>query len=223
VKNSSGDAKKFAAAVKKVQEGADLPLILMSDKVANLKEALKVCGDSNPLLYAATKDNVEEMVALAKESHCPLAVAAAPTEGLEALAALVEKVVAAGVKDIVLDPGARQLNHTFSHLILIRRAALKQKFRPLGYPVITFPSEETEDDFLEAAFAGIYVMKYAGIIILRSLEPWKALPLFVLRQNIYTDPQRPMQVEQKIYSVGNPDEKSPVLITTNFSLTYFVV
>jgi acetyl-CoA decarbonylase/synthase complex subunit gamma len=221
VKNSSGDAVKFADAVKKVKDGIDFPLILISDSAEAIKAALEISKDDKPLIYAANKDNFEVMAELAKEYNAPLAVKGSGS--LEELAQLVEKITALGVKDIVLDSGARVLNETLRDLVYIRRSALKQKFRPLGYPTITFPCEEVEDDYLEAAFAGIYIMKYGGIVVLSSLEPWKVLPLAVLRQNIYTDPQQPMQVDEKIYPINNPDENSPVLITTNFSLTYFIV
>lgn len=221
VKNSSGDAGKFADAVKKVKDGIDFPLILISDSAEAIKTALEILKDDKPLIYAANKDNFEVMAGLAKEYNTPLAVKGSGS--LEELAQLVEKITALGVKDIVLDSGTRALNETLRDLVHIRRSALKQKFRPLGYPTITFPCEEVGDDYLEAAFAGIYIMKYGGIVVLSSLEPWKVLPLTVLRQNIYTDPQQPMQVDEKIYPINNPDENSPVLITTNFSLTYFIV
>ncbi|MFZ3063274.1 MAG: acetyl-CoA decarbonylase/synthase complex subunit gamma, partial [Actinomycetota bacterium] len=126
-------------------------------------------------------------------------------------------------KDLVLDPGTRNVKDTLQNLVFMRRSALLKKVRALGYPTVVFPGEETEDETMEAIAAGIYTMKYGSIIVLRDLAPHKAFPLFVLRQNIYTDPQRPMQVKQGVYSIGQPKDTSPVLITTNFSLTYFIV
>jgi len=128
-----------------------------------------------------------------------------------------------GIKDLVLDPGSRTLKETHQNLVYIRRASLKKKLRPYGYPIITFPAEETTDDMMETVHAAVYTIKYGGIVVLRDLSPEKAYALYVLRQNIYTDPQRPMQVEQGFYPINGADENSPVLITTNFSLTYFIV
>ena len=107
------------------------------------------------------------------------------------------------------------------HYTMIRRAAVKKSFKPFGYPVITFANRD--DSMMEALVAGIGVMKYASIIVLNSIEKWKMLSLLTLRQNIYTDPQVPMQVAQNIYKIGEATDKSPVIVTTNFSLTYFIV
>ncbi len=217
---AGSDSSRFAEVVKKVGELTDLPLMLISEDAEIISGAIEPVAEKRPLICGANKDNYEVMANLAKEKSCPLVVT--ETAGLDALAELTEKVDALGIKDIVLDPHGDAGADTLKKLTFIRRAALKQKFRPLGYPVITWPSDE-EDEMLETVMAAVHVVKYGGIIILKSLEPWKALPLMVLRQNIYTDPQRPLTVEQGIYEIGNPDENSPVLITTNFSLTYFIV
>lgn len=218
---SNSDGERFAQVSEKVSKSTDFPLILISKNPEVMKKALNLVSDGKPLLYAANKDNYEVMAGLAKENNCPLVVS--DLNNLEALTELTEKIAALGVKEIVLDPGSESANQVLKDLVFIRRAALKKKFRPLGYPVITFPCRMTDDEYLEALFGGVHVMKYAGIIIFNSLDAWKMLPLLVLRQNIYTDPQRPMQVEEGIYEIGNPTENSPVLITTNFSLTYFIV
>lgn len=217
---AGSDSSRFAEVTKIVSEKSDLPLMLISEDAEAIKAAIEPIADKRPLICGANKDNYEAMANLAKEKSCPLVVS--ETGGLTALADLTEKVAALGIKDIVLDPHADAGADTLKNLTFIRRAALKQKFRPLGYPVVTWPSDE-EDDMLESIMAAVHVAKYSGIIILKSLEAWKALPLLVLRQNIYTDPQRPLTVEQGIYEIGSPDENSPVFITTNFSLTYFIV
>jgi acetyl-CoA decarbonylase/synthase complex subunit gamma len=217
---ADSDASRFAEVVQKVSSMTDLPLMLISDDVEAMKQAIGPVADKRPLICGANKDNYEAMAGLAKEKTCPLVVS--EPAGLPALAELTEKVAALGIKDIVLDPHADAGADTLKNLTFIRRAALKQRFRPLGYPVVTWPSDE-EDDMLETVMAAVHVAKYGGIIILKSLEPWKALPLLVLSQNIYTDPQRPLTVEQGVYEIGSPDENSPVMITTNFSLTYFIV
>jgi acetyl-CoA decarbonylase/synthase complex subunit gamma len=220
VRNESGDAGKFEALVKKVMGETDAALILMSDNADALKAALQVAAQRTPLIYAATDGNAEAMVALAKEYKCPLAAKAA---NLESLTLLTDKISAAGVKDIVLDGGARTVRGAFEEQIFVRRAALVQKNRSLGFSTIAFPCEMTKDPMKEALIAAALIAKYAGIIVLSDFQGESLFPLLVARLNIYTDPQRPMMMQQGIYPIGNPNEDSPVLITTNFALTYFIV
>jgi len=219
-KNESGDAGKFGALVKKLVDETDAALILMSDSADALKAALQVSAQRTPLIYAATDGNADAMVALAKEFKCPLTAKAA---NLESLALLTDKISAAGVKDIVMDGGARTVRGVFEEQVFARRAALVQKNRSLGFSTITFPCEMTKDPMKEALIAATLIAKYAGIIVLSDFQGESLFPLLVARLNIYTDPQRPMMMQQGIYPVGNPNENSPVLITTNFALTYFIV
>jgi acetyl-CoA decarbonylase/synthase complex subunit gamma len=158
------------------------------------------------------------MAKIAKEKKASLAVAA---EGLDALSALSEKVKGMGVDDLVLDSGARKAKDMIEHYTIMRRAAIKKNVKSVGYPVITFAGRE--NSLAEAMVAAVGTMKYASIIVLNNVEKWKMLALLSLRQNIYTDPQVPMQVAQNIYKVGDAKENSPLLITTNFSLSYFIV
>ena len=220
IKNESGDPGKFEALVKQVKSETDAALILISSKVDALTSGVKVCADRVPLIYAATSDNSDALANLAKENKCPLAVKA---ETPEALVALSDKLTAAGLKDLVLDSGSRTLRKAFEDQIFIRRAALTQKNRSLGFPTITFPCEMTKDPLKEALIAATFISKYAAIIVLSDFQGESLFPLLVERLNIYTDPQRPMMMQQGIYPIGNPTEDSPVLITTNFSLTYFIV
>lgn len=219
VDNESGNSGKFESAVKQIiQDAPNIPLILKSQSPSNIETAIKYCSDKRPLIYTATNDNYEVMAKIARDNNAVLCVYA---EGTEALSSLAEKVKSAGMDDIILDSGARKAKDMLEHYTQIRRAAIKKSFKPLGYPVISFA--EREDPMHEIALASIGVTKYASIIVLSSIEKWKMLALLTQRQNIYTDPQVPMQVEQKIYKVGEPTQKSPLLITTNFSLTYFIV
>ncbi len=220
VKNETGDSERFVALIKKVKTETDAALILMSDKAEVLTEGVKASADRVSLIYAATNGNVEALANLAKEHKCPLAIKA---DNLETLSNLSDKLTAAGVKDLVLDPGSRTLRKAFEDQIFIRRAALLQKNRSLGFPTITFPCEMTKDPMKETLIAATFIAKYAGIIVLSDLQGESLFPLLVERLNIYTDPQRPMMMQQGIYPIGNPTEDSPVLVTTNFSLTYFVV
>jgi len=221
VKGESGDPARFEALVKKVKGQLDgKGVVLMSEDPKVLGPAAKVLADCKPLLYAATKENSEAMAQLAKEVSAPLAVKA---DSLDGLIELTTKLTAAGLKDLVLDSGARTPKKALEDQIVIRRAALVKKIRPLGFPTITFPCEMTDDPMKEAVLASMFVAKYGGIVVLSGLEGHNLFPLLVERMNIYTDPQRPMATSEGIYEIGGPNENSPVLITSNFSLTYFIV
>lgn len=218
IKASSGSAEKFGAAVDKVAANTQLPLVLMADDAAVLRPALEKVKDRKPLIYAADAGNYQALAGLATEMGLPLAVKGAT---LEELADVSDKVAAAGVKDIVLAPSSGDPVESLKDLVQIRRSALKQKFKPFGYPAITFPDGGDADT--ELAVAGIHLMKYGGLIMLNELDPARIMPLVVLGQNIYTDPQKPMQMSEGIYPIGDPKEDSPLMVTTNFSLTYFIV
>jgi acetyl-CoA decarbonylase/synthase complex subunit gamma len=218
IRSKSDDPAKFSSAVSAVKGKTSVPLVLVSQNPAVIEEGLKVCGSDRPLIHAATKDNFEKMAELAKANNCPLAVL--EDSGLEELAELSKKVKEAGVEDIVLDLGKKPLGKLFQEITLIRRLAIKKLFRPLGYPVIMFAEGEGASEGLEAA---IGTLKYASIVVMKEADRAIMYPLLTLRQNIYTDPQKPIQVKPGIYELNGPAEDSPVLITTNFSLTYFTV
>lgn len=221
VKDTQGDEGAFTGLVRKVLDGAqDAALVLMSDSAANLSAAAKLCGDRKPLLYGATQANSKELSAAAKELGLPLAVKGTH---LDDAVALSEALVADGHKDLVIDSGARTLRAAFEDNIVARRSAIKKKYKPLGFPVIAFPCEMTDDPLLEAMVASVLIAKYAGIVILSDLQGDILFPLLLERLNIFTDPQRPMVVQEDIYNISGPGDNSPVLITCNFSLTYFIV
>jgi acetyl-CoA decarbonylase/synthase complex subunit gamma len=216
----SGEKAKFEALVKKVCEGADLPLVLMSEDVEVLLSAAKMCGDRKPLLYAVTKDNIDKIIAGIKGSPTPVVVKGS---SVEELIPLTTKLKEAGLDEVVLDPIAKNMQEAIRDQTLIRRAALKQNFRPLGYPTIGFPCFIGKDEVRQILLATMFVIKYPGIIVLSDFDRHSLLPLLVQRLNIYTDPRIPMSVEQKIYEIGEPSDQSPVLITSNWALTYFIV
>jgi len=220
IKSESGDAGKFANLVDKVTKNSDASIILMSDNADILAAGVKACADRKPLIYAASKDNLDSVASLAKDNSCPLAVRAS---GLEELAELTEELNKAGINDIVVDSGSRGIRQAFEDQVIIRNAALAKKFKPLGFPTIVLPCEMTDDPMKEAVIASVFIAKYGGIIVLSDFQGESLFPLLVERLNIYTDPQRPLATTQGIYEIGNPDENSPVLVTTNFSLTYFIV
>lgn len=216
----AGDAAKFTALAKKVAE-AGATVILMSDNVDALKDAAGALKDSKPLIYAATAANADAVGAIAKEVDCPVVAKGDGT--LESVIALTEKLTGMGLKDIVIDTGSRDLKKVFQEQIVIRRAALKDRFRPLGFPTIVMANEIGADLMEETLVAATAVSKYGGVIVMSDVQPHSIFPLLLDRLNIYTDPQRPMTAEQGIYPIGNPDANSPVLVTCNFSLTFFIV
>jgi acetyl-CoA decarbonylase/synthase, CODH/ACS complex subunit gamma len=220
IENASGDAAAFGARVKQAAQ-AGLPIILISEDPAAIEEGLKAAGGIKPLIYGATDENWEAMAALAKQYGAALAVRTG--DGLEGLAALTAKIQGAGVEDMVLDPGADGWAKSLKDQTTLRRLALKKNYRPLGYPTIVFPGQSAEDEVEEALLAAQAVAKYAGFIVLDTFDPASLYPLLALRQNIYTDPQKPIQVSPGLYEIGSPGPDSPLLVTTNFSLTYFSV
>jgi len=220
LKDVNGDAATFAVIAKKIAEESEFGLVLMSEKPDVIKAALEGCAFKKPLIYAATNDNVEDMGNLAKESGLPLAIKA---DNMDDLIALSDKLTGMGLKDLVLDSGAREMKALFQDQVVIRRAPLKAANKSLGFPTITFPCEMADNLAMETLIASMLIAKYAGIVVLSDFEGESLFPLLLERLNIYTDPQRPMTVTEGIYEIGSPDENSPVLITTNFSLTYFIV
>jgi acetyl-CoA decarbonylase/synthase complex subunit gamma len=219
IRNDSGQPEKFASVAGKVKEQSDCAIILMSNNVEALSAALKVCADRKPLIYAATKDNAEKVGSLAKENACPVAVKG---NGLEEVSLLTEQLGQMGLKDIVIDSGARSLKKAFEDQVFIRRGALS-KIRSLGYPTIMLPCEMSDDLMKEALITSMFVAKYAAILVMSDFQGHNLFPLLVERLNIYTDPQKPLATKEGIYEIGGPNENSPVLLTSNFSLTYFIV
>jgi acetyl-CoA decarbonylase/synthase complex subunit gamma len=213
--NESGDSGKFEKAVRTAAEKSGLPCVLSSAKAANLAKAAGAAGQ-RPLLHITDSTEAEAAAKVAKDADCPLAVRG----DLETLAELTAKISDLGVEQIVLDPTATGMKDTVESLAKIRRLSLKS-FRAFGYP--TLAATTASDLTMQAVQLSTYIAKYAGVVITDALEPWQLLPSLTTRQDIYTDPQKPVAVEAKLYAVGDVDENSPVLVTTNFSLSYFSV
>ena len=216
----NGDGAGFAEAAKKIAEESEFNLVLMTENFEAMKAALNGCAFKKPLLYAATAKNVDQMGSLAKERGLPLAVKA---ESVEKLISLVDKLTGMGLKDLVLDSGSREAKPLFQDQVVIRRAPLKAGNRALGFPTITFPCEMANNLDVETLLAAMLIAKYAGIVVVSDFKGENLFPLLLERLNVFTDPQRPMTVTQGIYEVNGPNKNSPVLVTTNFSLTYFIV
>ncbi len=219
VSNISGDAGKFESAVKAIAAKAPaVPLILSTTNPAAAEAAVKAVEGKKPLLYGANDSNADAMANIAKTHKISLGIAA---KDLDGLTALTEKIKGLGVEDMVLDSGARTAKEIMRDNTYIRRATVKKGNKSVGYPVITFA--QRDDAMLETLIASLGVTKYASIVVLSSIDRWKSLALFTLRQNVYTNPQVPLQVPQDVYKIGNPTADAPLLITSNFSLTYFIV
>jgi acetyl-CoA decarbonylase/synthase complex subunit gamma len=208
----SGSPATFAEAVKAVRSASKRPLILVTGAADQAAAGLAALSGETALLYAADASNWEALADLAKGHKAALGVKAA---SLDELADLTEKIKAKGVEDLVLDPSGDGLSASLAFETQIRRLALKKNLRALGFPTIVFPHS--------TAAAAQAIAKYGGFIVLDGFSPELAYPLLVLRQNIYTDPQKPIQVQPGVYEINKPGPEAPVLVTTNFSITYFSV
>ncbi len=212
------DASRFVQAVKLVAANSKLAVVLMSKDPQALKEALALVKDRKPLIYGTDAGNLAEMGKLAKESNAALAVIA---EDLEVAAGLTQELAKLGVNDLIIDTGSKSIIDKIWDLTQGRRLALKKSLRSLGYPALAIV--EKDDPYEETLEAATYILKYASLVLLKGVEIWQVLSLLTLRQNIYTDPQKPLQIEPKVYAIGSAGKNSPVLVTTNFSLTYYTV
>jgi acetyl-CoA decarbonylase/synthase complex subunit gamma len=233
VRCTSEDADKFKVAVKKVSETTKLPMILCALNPAIAEAGLMAAPKARPLLYAANENNWKDMAELALMYECPI-VASAPND-LNTLVSLVKTLMAYGVKDIVLDPGTfmnEGLSDTLDNFTMLRRAACKNGEELAGLPLMGVPMVawadrgETAEDLIrwrEAYLASMLVVRFADILIMHGDSGWSMLPITVLRQNIYTDPRKPVAVAPSLKVFGTPDENSPVFFTSNFALTYYTV
>jgi acetyl-CoA decarbonylase/synthase complex subunit gamma len=218
VDNVSESVKPFVDLVKTAAGATGRGIILRSECLEPLEAALEVLKGQRPLIHAATPENVEAIAALALKYGAPVAARA---KTLDELAALTTKLVGLGVKDIVLDLTAANPAATMQQNTIARKMAIKAAFEPFGYPVMNIATGT--DPGSVVADACTYLCKYASILVVDRMAYEVLLPLMMLRQNIYTDPQKPIQVEPKVYPIGDPGPDAPVVTTTNFSLTYFLV
>ena len=217
---ATGDGDTFAAAVKGVLDTAKLPLVLIAADPAVMAQGLEAAEGTRPLICGATADNWEAFAGLAKKHETPMAIRA---DSLSSLAELTAKIKDTGIEEIVLDPGVRDLKSSLAMNTLARRMALKKNFRPLGFPIISFPGECADDEGMVSVAATQAITKYGGFVVLDRFSPATIYPLLALRTNIYTDPQKPIQVQPGVYEINDPQEDSPIMVTTNFSITYFSV
>jgi len=217
VQNDSGAAEPFMKAVAAVQK-LDMPVVLMSTEAAHIEKVLAQGLIQRPLIHAATEEKWESFARVAKEKGCPLVVAA---PDLDRVAALAEKVKGAGVEDIVIDLTAGSAVDSLQALTASRRLGLKRKAKGVGYPALLI--SKSADPLVNMGDCCAYVAKYAGIVLTTMDKPEQIMPILTVGQNIYTDPRKPIQVEARLCEVGAVTPQSPLLLTTNFSLTYYTV
>jgi acetyl-CoA decarbonylase/synthase complex subunit gamma len=227
----SGNPETFAKAVKKVMDTTTIPLVLCSFDPEVLKAALEVAAERKPLLYAATADNWQEIAALVQEYRVPVTLFS--PDDLDILKTLAKTFSEMGIEDLVLDPGTfptgKAMKQTFSNFLKIRRAGIDGD-RDIAYPIMAVPltawmayDDEISASYWETVLASVFTVKYGDIMIMHGIQPHALLPQLHIRDTIYTDPRKPVTVDPGIMEVGSPTADSPVIITTNFALTYYTV
>jgi len=231
VRSTSNDPATFESAVKNAAETSELPLVLCALNSMVMEQGLTAVADRRPLIYAATKANWKEMADLALMYGCPLG-ASAPFD-LKLLKSLAKTLLEYGVEDIVLDPGTLPddgLADTLGNFTVLRWAGINEGDELLGFPLLGTPitawakaEDPVMNEWNEATLAAALIARYADMLIMHSVNGWSLLPQVILRQNLYTDPRKPVSVEAGVRTLGEPTEASPVMLTTNFALTYYTV
>ena len=232
IRSTSGDPNVFADAVKRATELSELPIILCTVNPEVMEAGLESSKGKRPLIYAANRSNWREMADLALKYECPI-VASAPFN-LDTLKSLATSLWEYGIQDIVLDPGTggpEDISTTINNFTMLRQSAIAKEDEMLGFPILGTPiaawSEKQIDprinEWNEAVIASSLIVRYSDAMIIHATRGWALLPLVILRQNIYTDPRKPVSVEPGVQTYGNPDKNSPVLLTTNFALTFYTV
>jgi len=218
ITQKGSDAAAFASVAKEARETAKRPLVLIGKDVDALRAAATAVKGSGSVLVAPTAAASEALVDVAKENGHALAVTAPDLDGIVALTANIKLK---GFNDLILNFQTFSMAEQLQTNSIARRTALKDNYKPLGYPSLHVV---TNENFLEGSVeAMIEICRYGGICVLPQLDAAQISALMALRMNIYTDPQKPIQVEPKVYPIGEPKADAPVFVTTNFSLTYFIV
>ena len=216
------DAGILAERARRVVQDTPCALILRSDDAASLRGAALAAAvvGHRPLLWGTSADRFDDVAGVALELGLPLVVRGS---SLDELAGLGQRCLDMGLSQVALDPMATDAREALAAQVLLRRAAVRDRVKALGFPLIASPFAMSQDPLLKTVLASALIAKYAGIVVIDTLDPAHVLPLLALGQGLYTDPQRPMMVEEGLYPIGDPGPDSPVLLTTNFSLTYYTV
>ncbi len=230
VRCTSNNPERFKQVVKKVA-GYGKPMVLISLNANCMRAALEEVAKERPLIYAATEDNWREFLQLALEFKVPVVVR---SKNLDKLKSLAKTFKESGVNEIVLDPVTEPIGEglkgTFERVIQLRRTAILGEDKDVAYPIMVTPisawsieADEISKAYWETVIASLFIVKYADVMIFKSLEPYSIMPTITLRYNIYTDPRTPVQVEPGLREINNPTAEDPVFLTTNFALTYYTV
>ena len=212
----------FSVKAKKIAE-SNIPLILVSSDFDNMKSALELIKDSKPLVYLETEET-NDIISLEKEYKVPVVVFG---DSINTLVKKSFQIIQSKAENLVLSLQSPLSSKGFiEDLVYIRRAAIENKFKPLGFPIITFLKDIggiSHNNIERTVWGSALMCKYSNIMVLDYFDEALIYSLLTLRQNIYTDPQKPLQIDPKIYPIGDVNENSPVIVTTNFALTYFTV
>ena len=217
ISHDSGSKDDFVEAVKLVKQNSSKGAILDCSDAEALKAGLEILKDDRPAIFL--KGTLADNDIEAAKTYDANLVLTAPS--LEELAGQAEKARDAGLNNLILNLESPNIGHHVQNNTIMRRSALKKNFKPFGYPLVSYVRANSPFDLI--ARASILLCKYDSILVLPEYDRAMLYTLFTLRQNIYTDPQKPIQVDPKVYPIGEPGPESPVFVTTNFSLTYFIV
>jgi acetyl-CoA decarbonylase/synthase complex subunit gamma len=218
LRQKSRNIQQFVTALNTVISKTKLGLVLMPASIESLKAALGICASRRPLVYCSEPQDTEGFLSICKEYKVLLSFKAQDLDGFSAVA---KKALQQGLADLVFHVSSENASECLWQLTQIRRLSIKKNERSLGFPTMVII--EDEDEPKAVSKAACHIAKYASIVLLKTRKPEYVLPLLTFRQNIFTDPQKPLQVEPKVYPVGAANDRSPVLVTTNFSLTYYTV
>ncbi|MEW5757868.1 MAG: acetyl-CoA decarbonylase/synthase complex subunit gamma [Candidatus Omnitrophota bacterium] len=218
LRNKSNNSEKFKNCIKKIALLSNLNIVIITDNLQILKESIDIIKSNNALIYF-TKDLTDTNVLdLLKKYNPPIVISA---DRLEEFDNIIPKLIDIGLNNLVLETKSKNVQNKLWDLTQIRRLALKKKNRAFGFPQLV--TVKKDDDFSGVMQAATFITKYANVILLENFGLEDIFALLTLRQNIYSDPQKPLQVEPKAYAIGQVTDNSPVLVTTNFSLTYYTV
>jgi acetyl-CoA decarbonylase/synthase complex subunit gamma len=217
---ASADRDRLKSRVRKAAEHTGAGIVIVSDDPEALLAAGEPIKESRPLLCGAGPVTFERVAEVARTLDVPFVLRG---QNLEELAGLGRRALDAGFEQVVLEPVVETAGDALQAHVFVRRAAVRDKIKALGFPTIAFPCRLTDDPLLQTVLASALVAKYAGIVVVNTIDPAHNLPLLALVQGLFTDPQKPMMVDAGIYPIGGPGPESPVLLTTNFSLTYYTV
>jgi len=225
ISSSTEEAEPFAEVTGRIVKTTDLPLILCCRKAETLKAGLEACGDETPLIFTATRDTLDQYIELAKSHRAPLVVA---DEDLGQLRLMVKKASDRGL-DVALHPLTSSLRGVLEDCITVRRAAIEYGIREFGHPIIGVPASLVKNRgpndswWRESLVASALVLRYADAVILKDARIESMLPIITLRHGLFSDPRVPAKVKPGLHRLGSPKPESPVLLTVNYALTFYLV